>query len=364
MDKMFLFLAGNNTNFKSKKEMASCAGVGLISLALLFNHIVFFIFFFINNSYTMLLINAVSICLYILSIALNRITQGIASSALLTFEICAYCIASTVIVGWQSQTHIYLPAMLIPCFILYPISKKIGWIHAFTISLSLISCFLINIYITPLEQFANMPVLSFLNIISCVIGALLFFECISFGNKLTEVFYKEKMEDLFNDAHKDQLTRLWNRRYALSKMNEFLHTFDLDSRLCVAICDIDDFKRLNDTYGHNLGDNALCALSDVMTKTFRSSDILVRWGGEEFLIIMPNTLRDNAKRVLEIFRKSVESLIIFGDDSENVKFTITIGFSEVNSGMSIEEAVNKADRALYYGKENFKNRVIDFNYIQ
>ncbi|GLI19949.1 hypothetical protein TSYNTROOL_16640 [Tepidanaerobacter syntrophicus] len=152
---------------------------------------------------------------------------------------------------------------------------------------------------------------------------------------------------LYFSAYKDELTGLWNRRY----LNEILHdlTRDLkdqraDKILSLAILDIDNFKSINDRYGHLFGDEVLKEIAQILQDNLRRTDIIARWGGEEFVIVMPDTNSTGAKAVFERIRSIIEEYD-FG-----CKITISGGIASAQELVQAADLINMADKALYKAK--------------
>ena len=161
---------------------------------------------------------------------------------------------------------------------------------------------------------------------------------------------------LYEKAITDALTELYNREYMreyLSKKIEEAkrHNFPLS----IAMIDIDFFKKINDTYGHLIGDCVLKELSNLLKNNFRGSDVVARYGGEEILIIMPFTDKKNACKKLEDFRKLVENRTFCGKN--NLKVTISVGVAEYENEDTLEEFILKADKNVYFAKKHGRNQV-------
>ena len=158
----------------------------------------------------------------------------------------------------------------------------------------------------------------------------------------------------------DSMTKLYNRRY-FSRISE--HTISLARReqkeLSIVMIDIDNFKNINDTYGHQVGDDVIIKLADTLMSIQRKSDIVCRYGGEEFVMLLPNTSLENAKLVAENIRKKVEALCVEIPLKKTVEVTISLGISTVNmiDETSIEKSLKRADDALYHAKMNGKNMI-------
>ena len=157
-------------------------------------------------------------------------------------------------------------------------------------------------------------------------------------------------------AYYDKLTNIFNRRKFRDILDEFVNfSKRYKSPLSLIFLDIDDFKKVNDTYGHEVGDFILKEVVNVAKKSLRKSDVFGRWGGEEFLILLPNTDVNGAKMVAEKIRKSIEDY-----DFNGLKITISLGVTQLKIDDTIEKFVNRADMALYQAKKEGKNRVIVF----
>ncbi|WP_457626546.1 diguanylate cyclase [Persephonella sp.] len=171
-------------------------------------------------------------------------------------------------------------------------------------------------------------------------------------------YYQEELKKL---ASTDFLTGLYNRRHMFLIGNEL---FEISKRynkkLSVIILDIDRFKSINDTYGHDAGDEALKALSQIIIDRTRECDVPARLGGEEFVILLPETELEGAKKLAEDLRQAVENEIIELPDGQKLSFTVSIGVSEINlsKDLSFEKALKLADKALYEAKETGRNKVI------
>jgi diguanylate cyclase (GGDEF)-like protein len=162
-------------------------------------------------------------------------------------------------------------------------------------------------------------------------------------------------EDTLIKAHTDTLTSLWNHGYFQYKLDEELvKTKAKNQPLSIMMIDLDNFKNYNDTYGHIQGDSALKEISEFLKEKSRKADILCRYGGEEFSFILPSTNKEEALRIGERIRKSLEEKDILGH-----RFTISIGISSFREdGLNKESLVKKADDALYIAKRAGRNRVI------
>lgn len=163
--------------------------------------------------------------------------------------------------------------------------------------------------------------------------------------------YKE-LEKL---AITDKLTKLYNRH----KIDEVLlaeknRAVRYGSSFGVLMLDVDHFKRINDTYGHHIGDQVLQNLAEILQNNSRNTDTIGRWGGEEFLVVLPEITKEALIHYAEILRAKVEEQTM----DEEHKVTVSIGVSIYKPEESIETTVSRADDALYSAKTTGRNRVV------
>ncbi len=166
-------------------------------------------------------------------------------------------------------------------------------------------------------------------------------------------------EQLYQQATRDPLTGLFNRRYLSETLTRELARAVRDkSSLCLAIIDIDYFKRINDMYSHDAGDEMIKSLASLLLNQTRREDIVCRYGGEEFIVVLPSSSLDNARQRMEQIRKSFEkSEIIWG--GHKIHTTISIGIAAYpQHGFNNHELISAADTMLYQAKGAGRNRVM------
>ncbi len=169
-----------------------------------------------------------------------------------------------------------------------------------------------------------------------------------------DITTKKKEENKLKQISiRDELTGLYNRRY----FNEILkkeaqRAFRYKEPLSMIMYDIDHFKRVNDTYGHMVGDEVLKKLSEIIKSNVRNSDYIFRTGGEEFTILLPGTDLEKAYKVAEKLRKRIENEIF----DKVGKITISLGVAQYSENESTDNFIRRTDKALYSSKENGRNR--------
>jgi diguanylate cyclase (GGDEF)-like protein len=175
--------------------------------------------------------------------------------------------------------------------------------------------------------------------------------------KMNEVISRQARQ-LELIATRDALTDIPNRRHFLERLAEEERRFARNScTFALILLDIDHFKTVNDTHGHACGDLVLQNVARTLERFRRTQDVVARWGGEEFICLLPETGRDGALHVAEKLRHEVENLEhLYGD--RRVQVSITLGVSLFDGSVSSQESINRADNALYEGKRRGRNRVV------
>ena len=162
---------------------------------------------------------------------------------------------------------------------------------------------------------------------------------------------------LYNEAMEDPLTGLRNRRGLHAHYERRIATLRIYEKASIIMCDIDHFKHVNDTYGHNAGDEVLKYVANLLQSSIRIDDGAFRWGGEEFILLLPHKSTAEAVVLAERLRSLIEESVITFEGTD-IKITMSFGVSEINPELTTEENVEAVDAKLYYAKEHGRNRVI------
>ena len=170
---------------------------------------------------------------------------------------------------------------------------------------------------------------------------------------------KIKEIELFDQATKDPLTKTYNRRqFEEIGLKEFARSKRSKKSFCLLMLDADHFKNINDTYGHATGDEVLKELAECCHINVRESDTVARLGGEEFVILLPETPKNTAVKVAEKLRKKISELRIAAPNGKTVKFTVSIGVSSSDDFDQFGTILEAADEAMYKAKTSGRNRVV------
>lgn len=208
--------------------------------------------------------------------------------------------------------------------------------YSYFIPLGSIGC----LYIENFDHYVNNNFeVEFFNVVAKNIGII-----------LQNCIYQDTISNL---AMKDNLTNLYNRNY-MSKHIEILRR--KNKSLIIAIMDIDNFKNVNDTYGHDFGDRVLMKSSKFIKDNLEDSDEIYRWGGEEFVISFCNQDIKTAMSKLNTIREELSNYEI-SDGNTTIKITASFGITNLYEEQTLEECIKKADNGLYLSKENGRNQI-------
>jgi diguanylate cyclase (GGDEF)-like protein len=173
-------------------------------------------------------------------------------------------------------------------------------------------------------------------------------------------------DELIRVSRTDELTGAFCRRHGSTLLAQEMDRYRATGVApSVGLVDIDFFKKFNDTWGHIAGDDVLVAVTRALTESIRPTDTLIRWGGEEFLVVMPATDLDTAYHVVDVARQRLASTIIeIGEDGTPVSVNISGGVAMLQPNDTRDTMVDRADRGLYAAKENGRNNIVDITVQQ
>ncbi len=160
-------------------------------------------------------------------------------------------------------------------------------------------------------------------------------------------------------AHTDALTGLVNRRLFISRLVEEVERVRRHgSTLSVLLFDLDHFKAVNDSFGHDAGDRVLCTVANIATQVKRVTDVTARIGGEEFALLLPETQHDGATHLATRLREAIEAASTLSDKGQTIKVTASIGVATVTQDhRTLDNILQLADSALYKAKDGGRNRI-------
>jgi len=328
----------------------------LIALA---GHLLFLILFSVLKIEPLIYINIFSCTIFVTAIFLNRLHFHKAILAMTMGEITLHAYAATFILGWSSGFHIYI-LTLIPLIFFYRFLRVSIRIILLLLLLSAyigLNLGTRSLLILDAPYPGNIQTFELMNFTVAFLVFIILSASYSIAAMHLEQQLREKNQELEATSRIDPLTDLSNRRDILDKI-EYERGKMLRNKIncCFILCDIDYFKKLNDTYGHDFGDFVLVEISRLFKKSLRSQDHICRWGGEEFLLVLPGIDITAGEVVAEKVRKIIrEHSFNFQSVSEFV--TLTFGVTQFDPEKNVDESIKIADQLLYQGKRNGRDRV-------
>lgn len=325
-------------------------------------HATLVIIFWFAGVEELVIFNLVSVIIYIFCTILCKLNHIMTVYAAIIIEVTVYTAVSTYYVGLRCGTYCFLFS-IIPIIIYFGSSLFKGknrWGVVFVLFLNFLCFILLYVrFFNEAPAYAVSPEIMLILVIfsafAMVFSVMFYNVMFIFSSENQVIILKQENRQLSADAQEDPLTSLLNRRGFLPLVKEIMD--DESKHFCIAFCDLDDFKRVNDSYGHEAGDEVLKHITRMIKRELPGCDIC-RWGGEEFVILLKDSTLIMAKGQVERLRKSIESnpTTFF---SKKIFVTTTIGLEENLKIYNDPESIIKAaDKRMYYGKQHGKNILV------
>ncbi|CAD5198679.1 GGDEF domain-containing protein [Pseudomonas sp. FEN] len=324
-------------------SMRCCQLAGSVDVAFLF-------IFLMLGSPILAWINVISVAMYVYAYRAFSQRRNRLAILLIRTEVLVHAGLGTLLIGWESGFHYFL-LMFIPALFV-TMRLRGAWILAACLWTYYVGLDVLMWYLPPLQPISS----------NALLGVHVFNLTVVFGMfSYLALFYVVTVtrahKSLARMATTDSLTGLFNRRHMITQIEKALaRQHRCPSNLTLMLMDIDHFKHINDQYGHDMGDRVLNAVSDLLKSSMRDQDYIGRWGGEEFLAVLPETDLDQATVSAERIRKAIQALVI-DSDGHKVSVTLSIGITQYRAQEALSNAIARADQALYEGKSAGRNRV-------
>lgn len=293
--------------------------------------------------------NVASVALWLGAAIVNRRGRSTLAMWLLTLEVVAHAVLAVSTLGWASGFQYYL-VPLIP-FVMF--NDRLRSRTVAVISAGIFATLLALRAFAPegAGGGAVAPLLRYGNLAIPLFALAL----VSFYFRRASTIAERRMESM---AHTDPLTGLLNRRSMEQRLREAAHSFQRTGRsFSLVMADVDRFKRVNDLHGHAAGDRVLRAIAGLFGERLRGNDAVARWGGEEFLLLLPETDLTAACEVANRLRATAEARLS-GTAGLGDSVTLTFGVAVFDRPMRVDACLKQADEALYAGKAEGRNRVV------
>jgi diguanylate cyclase len=238
-----------------------------------------------------------------------------------------------------SRGYEYFPLLLITIGAIFPLTLSEGILAVFAVLL---------FYLVTNSLINGLLTIEILN----TLWLMLLLGSIALWTELSQLHILLR---LYRQATRDPLTGLFNRRILIEQLQNYMNN---KHRMAILLFDLDRFKRINDTYGHLAGDEVLRAFTKILETQLREQDVIGRYGGEEFLAILPHTTEQEAIHLAENIRQQCHAVKVETILHEQLQFTVSIGVTEWECNESIEFLLNRVDDFLYVAKERGRDCVV------
>lgn len=345
----------------SKEKITNRIKYSFLQWGCVFVHFTLIFIFYFCGIVPMVAFNIASTAIYIGCNFLIRRERYVLFYYITFVEICLHSYTATILAGWPSGFALYIVAMTPMVFYMHfslneGNTLKESMLIGICAALVFVTCKIISYKVEPSYVVSDRAAAYIYIYNSLITFVMLLFFSLVFLKEMqhSHAMLEEQNERLDKMAGVDALTGLYNRR----SMSKFLDTAVLSGKTySLIMCDIDDFKKVNDTYGHDAGDQVLRSISAALMSSLRDGDYVCRWGGEEILILATGTDLSAAAQVAERLRRVVDELPIIHNGTE-IHCTVTVSAADSSEEELPADIITLADNRLYVGKRGGKNCVI------
>lgn len=327
-------------------------------------HCVYIPFFMYFGAVVMVTMNVASVLLYIFMAVTINMARLKFTGTVAYFEICIHSFMATLTLGWDFGFALYL-ICVVPLAFYIPYKKLAS---PFAMCLIVVGAFTFLKYFSSLDWFVayrshnlsdnTVSVIYILNSIVSFIMLLALSFVYNISLKRAQKSMRDKNEMLVELAFTDPLTKLSNRHSMYEALRSCFELADKEEMVfTIVLSDIDDFKEINDTYGHNSGDEVLKKVAQVFKLNAPDDAEICRWGGEEILMLLPDCDVEKGAEIADNLRKAIASEV-FASGEKKFFVTMTFGVSENKGQLTVDKMISNADKNLYSGKRSGKNCVV------
>lgn len=310
----------------------------------------YIVLFLLLDSVVLAAVNVISIAMYLGAYALIRRRHNMLGVVLIWLEVTAHSALGSLLIGWESGFHYYL-LLFIPAIV---VANTKGYAMPMVLGLLVYYLGLKTLceYLGPLAPLPPHRV----DIVNAIHVCLIFGMFAALAGFYRRTILAAEVR-LLKQATLDPLTGLSNRgHFETLAANELARCQRSGAPVAMMLCDVDHFKQVNDRYGHAAGDQALVHVAQVLRANLRECDVLARWGGEEFLALMPDSSLQAAHAAAERIRTAIEAHPLTIDGTP-ISITLSFGVAQLHGSHDLDDATARADKALYESKGAGRNRV-------
>lgn len=327
--------------------------LGIIAWAAAGVHLLFLALFLALGARTMVQVNGVSLVVFLVAAHLIRTGRWQRGAYLIAAEVLAHAALAVLATGWETGFHLYLLVLVPISFLSRTLGARTQWRVALAVLAYTLALRWVAGQGAPWNEIPPAATL----LLQCFNTAMTLLLLAVFSFVYSRLVTQAEQR-LAAWAATDALTGLANRRHWLAQA-ELAQARQLRSpaRLAVVLADIDHFKQVNDTHGHDRGDAVLRAVARTLAEAVRESDVVARWGGEEFIVLLHGADLRAALDVAEHLRVQVQNLQIPHTSGGTLNLSMSFGVTELRAAEHVQDAIRRSDQALYEAKHAGRNRV-------
>ncbi len=331
--------------------------LSIISVVAMLPHIFLLGFFATHSISFMVWINVASIAVYAVAFWLAQKGVHQISAILMTLEVCLYGLITTYFLGTETLTQWYILMPMIAHYLFSDVTRIQRIALTVLCFLALNGCFALGYFAPPIYgPVPNLIMLRVLNINVVFFAMLLELWISNSVRALTKGVHQRTLREVQDQSFRDPLTQLFNRRFIDTMFQEWIKD-KKHNKTVLVIIDLDEFKSVNDRFGHVEGDRVLRAFADGMRAVLRHTDLQVRWGGDEFVLVMNGVTEQRAVQVLrKLQRHFIENPMVIGsNDVYSIDFSAGVCF--YNPELGLEGSLRLCDQCMYIGKREGKGHI-------
>ncbi|MFV0520502.1 MAG: GGDEF domain-containing protein [Lachnospirales bacterium] len=360
MKTKFLWLLNNREFYSQKYEDGDTKVISILIFNIgnaLFNVLFAFVFMFANIP-EMVLYNTIALILYCCCFYLMLKKYRLVTAIFIDIVVmCSYIPYTAMLFGTDIRPFVIFFPIVFSIFFLFEIDIKYVFMLCVITCITLIELLIINAFGVP-RYTSGFEYLEYVNVFFAISSIIFINYTLELSKKIVNTVKYKEINELEKTASTDFLTGLYNKRYFENEIQR-----NKCENAYIVVADIDFFKRVNDKYGHNIGDTVLKSIADTLNDFVEEGELAVRWGGEEFLILLKEKSENDIEDRLKDLRISIKNKV-FQSESETFNITMTFGAKKIDTNFSIENNVKKADDCLYYGKQNGRDRIVFYTQIE
>lgn len=320
-------------------------------------HVFFTFFYLFEGIHTLMWVNIVSLAVYGIAFLLLLKRVRYVSSFIVTVEVIAYALISVYYIGWESGSQWFMLVALLPHYLFSDVLPRHRLVLTVVLAVCLNGAALYGLNARPLVALNSFHALQIVNLNILVMAIVFELLLSSLVKVITERIHQKRLDSVRIEALQDPMTGMWNRRYVDDCFDTWFRE-QAKGQAVLVMLDMDNFKDVNDHFGHDQGDVVLAAFAQGARTHFRYTDLLIRWGGDEFLFILHNLTTEQAYRAMEKLRQYFRRTPLKLDEhTEEYVITFSAGIAVYDPVQGMSHSLKQCDQRLYIAKQQGRDQI-------